>query len=373
VCCNLSNPQRDGLETAVILNHIKISQFRNLVDTQLSPSSVNVLAGKNGSGKTSVLEAIYYLGHGRSFRTVYGHHLINHQHDRFNLWAQIQDHERSCPLGVEKSKQEHKIKYDGESVRNSSVLARLLPIQVINPDVHRLLEDTPRYRRKFLDWGVFHVEHSYGTLWKRFHALLKQRNAALKKRWDYSLVKHWDAELIQVVSQIDDIKKAYSIRLEEIFKQYAQLFHVPVPNMAYYSGWPKDQTYEESLHQSWDQDLDSGFTRLGPHRSDLILKLGSYRAKDVVSRGQQKVIAILLKLAQVKLFVQSENRPIVLLMDDLASELDQTFTHAIIELLQTTHCQLFVTATETDKLEPLLCLPGSTMFHVEHGLVKEVV
>ena len=357
----------------MILSRLHIHQFRNLVDVQISPTNINILLGKNGSGKTSVLEAIYYLGHGRSFRTLYGHQLINRESDKFLLLSQVQTPERLSKLGVEKTKQENKIKQDGELVKNSSALARLIPIQIINPDVHRLLEDSPRYRRKFLDWGVFHVEHHYGTLWKKFHSLLKQRNAALKKKWDQALVKHWDKELAEVIASIHDMKQAYVVQLDQVFQQYAESMQLEIPSIGYYPGWPKEQSFEQALASAWNQDLDSGFTKFGPHRSDVILKIGSFRAKDFVSRGQQKVIAILLKLAQVKLFTRLDSRPIVLLIDDLASELDTVFTQHIIELLQETQCQLFITATDTSKLEPLLQCPGATMFHVEHGQIKEMV
>lgn len=355
----------------MIFEKIQVHQFRNLLDVDFNPNKVNVLIGDNGSGKTSLLEAIYYFGHGRSFRTAHSHKLINHEAKQFNLLAYLQN---NLKLGVEKNKQENKIKYDGEFIKNSSVLARLIPTQVINPDIHKLLEDSPRYRRKFIDWGVFHVKHPYGTLWKSFQQLLKQRNAALKKHWDQSLVKHWDTELISVVNQIHLLKQEYINQLQQVFCQYADsVTQIQSPSFNYYSGWPKDLSYEEALRSSWDQDKEAGFTRFGPHRADLILKVGVHRAKDIVSRGQQKLLAILLKLAQVKLYTQSETRPLVLLVDDLASELDTKFIGCIIELLEQSNTQLFVTATDTHKLEPLIQLLGSSMFHVEHGNIKEVV
>lgn len=355
----------------MILQQLNVHQFRNLMSVQIPLSRVNIFLGDNGSGKTSCLEAIYYLGHGRSFRTIHSHHLINHQSDKFNIFAQIHRDNQLSKLGIEKTRHENKIKCDGEFIKNSSSLARLLPIQIINPDIHKLLEDSPKYRRKFIDWGVFHVEHSYGTLWKSFHSLLKQRNAALRKRWDISVVKHWNKELVDVVNKIQRLKQNYVTQLELVFQEcVAEVDQLQNPNFSYYSGWPKDLSFEQALESSWEQDLESGFTRFGPHRSDLVLTFGKHRAKDVVSRGQQKVLAILLKLAQVRLYTKQGNKQLVLLVDDLASELDQNFTRSVIEILNLANCQLFVTATEENKIEHLMQLPGTTMFHVEHGEIK---
>jgi DNA replication and repair protein RecF len=351
------------------LSKLIVSQFRNinLAEIHFSPH-VNVIAGDNGSGKTSLLEAVYYLGHAKSFRTPHSTQLISHQEDEFVLYAEL-DHFKT--IGIKRSKTTEQIKLVKQLCQKKSELAKAMPIQIINPDVHKILEDSPRYRRRFLDWGVFHVEHSYWDQWRHYQTILKQRNAALKKQWEKKLVDSWNEELISTVAALTKIKTSYVAELQTELKSIPHdLIDLDI---AYQQGWPEAYTYTDSLQKSWELDRKTGFTKYGPHRSDLKITVKGVSAKDIVSRGQQKLLACVLKIAQVRLFRKTIGFSPLFLVDDIFSELDRTASRKVIHLLQETSSQLLITAIEQQPAMDVLQQEDMKMFHVEHGVFQEVI
>ena len=351
------------------ITRLTVSRFRNIQNAQLHFSpEVNTIVGDNGSGKTSLLEALYYLGHAKSFRTPHSTQLINLNDNEFVLYGELSN---SQTIGIQRGKSTEQIKIAKQLCQKKSELAKTLPIQIINPDVHKILEDSPRYRRRFLDWGVFHVEHSYWDLWRRFQIILKQRNAALKHHWDKKLIDSFSAELAQVVEAITTIKTDYVSALSEEINNLEH--NVTGLKLGYQRGWPEAWDYEESLRNSLELDSKTGFTKYGPHRSDLKITLNGTAAKDIVSRGQQKLLACLFKIAQVKLFYSRSGYSPLFLVDDLISELDRQSASQVIRWLVDTHSQLVITSIEP--LPLLTVIPGRAikMFHVEHGGFEEVV
>ncbi len=351
------------------LSKLIVSQFRNINNAEMNFSpNVNVVVGNNGSGKTSLLEAVYYLGHAKSFRTPHSTHLITHQSKEFVLYAEL-DHLQT--IGIKRSKTAEQIKIAKQPCQKKSELVKTLPIQIINPDVHKILEDSPRYRRRFLDWGVFHVEHSYWDHWRHYQAILKQRNAALKKQWDKKLIESWNVELIATVTAITKIKSAYVAALRTELESIALEF--PGLHIDYQRGWPETDTYEDSLYKSSEWDRKTGFTKFGPHRSDLKITVNGVDAKDIVSRGQQKFLACVLKIAQVILFRKAIGYSPLFLVDDLFSELDKSASRKVIHMLQNTSSQLLITTIEPQPAREVGEHENMKMFHVEHGVFQEVI
>jgi len=277
------------------LSKLIVSQFRNINQAEIQFSAhVNLVVGDNGSGKTSLLEAIYYLGHAKSFRTPHSTQLIKLHEKEFVLFAELG---QLLTIGIQRSKTNQQIKISKQGCQKKSELAKALPIQIINPDVHKILEDSPRYRRRFLDWGVFHVEHSYWDYWRRYQTILKQRNAALKNHWDKKLIDSWNEELVHTVAAITQIKSKYVAALQTELETMSHGFSGLEIN--YHCGWPEDLNFEDSLIKSWDQDRKTGFTKYGPHRSDLKITVRGIAAKDMVSRGQQKLRELLSPLLEI--------------------------------------------------------------------------
>jgi len=326
------------------LGRVQVTDFRSLhsANFQLDPA-FTLITGPNASGKTSVLESIYLLGRGRSFRTRQLQHLIRHGTERFVVFGEVTDASgHRVPVGVEGSATGIRAKIAGEKPSSLAELAVALPVQIIDPDVHRLIEEGPSRRRRFLDWGVFHVEQSFVADWQRYQLVLRQRNAALKSRQPRGVVGVWDAELIRYGERLTGARTRYVETLAQAANPIAhQLLGLSL-SLVYRAGWSKDRSLAEALAHSWNHDQELGATQVGPHRAELSIRLEGAPVKDRISRGQQKLLAASLLVAQVKLFPPSGVQP-TLLLDDPAAELDEHRLATLIgEVLQQA-AQLVVT------------------------------
>lgn len=356
------------------ITQLDIHQVRNLSEVKIKPSKrCNYIYGANASGKTSVLEAIYLLSIARSFRTTHIKHVISYDQPTLRVFARIENsNKESTPIGLERSSQKTRIRINAQDVKQVSELSSLLPVQIINPDVHKLLEQGPKYRRQFIDWGVFHVEQSFLQAWQQYYRVLKQRNATLRRKQDKKSITLWDEQLIQYAKMITLSREDYLLGFLPIFNKYVEKLMGLSVSIRYQRGWNSEQSFTETLENSFQKDILKGFTSFGPHRADLeISHLGNF-VQNSFSRGQQKLLVCAMRLAQISHLKQETNQQSILLVDDLAAELDIDHRQNLIDLLIDTQAQLFVTATE----ENSFVLPPeieSKMFHVEHGVLKEVV
>ena len=356
------------------LTQLDIRQVRNLNDVNIKPGKkCNYIFGSNASGKTSLLEAIYLLSVARSFRTTHIKHVISHDNPSLQIFARIQtENNETTALGLERSVKKTRIRINGADVKQVSELSSLLPVQIINPDVHKLLEQGPKYRRQFIDWGVFHVEHSFLQAWQSYYRVLKQRNAALRKKLDKKAITLWDDQLIQHAKTITLSRENYLLGFVSIFNNYVKKLMGLCVEIHYQRGWNNELSFTQSLDNSFEKDSYKSFTSLGPHRADLQISYNGILVQNCFSRGQQKLLVCAMRLAQISYLKQQTDQQSVVLVDDLAAELDVEHRQNLIELLIDTQAQLFVTATE----QTSFVLPPEIefkMFHVEHGIVKEVV
>ncbi|MES1929242.1 recombination protein F [Salinisphaera dokdonensis CL-ES53] len=352
------------------LTRLRLHDFRCFEQVEIVPSATtNVITGDNASGKTSLLEAIFFLGRGQSFRQSGPRPAIRRGANAFTLNAEIGVPDGlSHRLGIHRDKRGIAYRRDGENATTRLDLINTLPLQMIDPNVHRLLEQGPRYRRHFMDWGVFHVEHTFFPAWRRYRRALRQRNRALKSRWPKKDVIAWDAELVRNAELVDASRRAYIDYLYAGLPAQAQrlLGGEPV-TLEYESGWRGDDGFGHALAANLDQDLRAGFTQQGPHRSDLRVSVASTKARDWVSRGQQKILTTALLLVQAELLYQRRGIRPVLLIDDMAAELGARYREVLAEEIARIGGQSFITF-----LEPSLvpqALSDAAMFHVEHGAV----
>lgn len=359
-----------------MIQQLSIADIRNISSVSIKPSpSVNVLYGLNGSGKTSVLEAIHILGVARSFRTSRIKPVINCDTAACTVFARIGVTSGSIPVGVSRNLRDEalQIRVSGESLKSTSELARLLPLQVINPDAFRLLEGSPKMRRKFIDWGVFYMgHHDFFPLWKRMKKALKQRNSLLRHgRIDCSELTSWNIEFEKAANAIDVLRRDYVQRLTPVFNNVlSELTKLENLTLQYYRGWDKEQSLNEVLVSGLVRDAQSGYTYSGPQRADLRIRNGLVSAVDTLSRGQIKLVVCALKLAQGFLYKELSGKQCVFLVDDLPSELDIPHRLALCQLFQKMNCQTFITCIEKDALENCW-LPETEvkMFHVKHGKI----
>ncbi len=303
----------------------------------------NLFYGANGSGKTSLLEAIYVLSSGHSFRTREISPLVTFDADALTVFARTISDET---VSIQKSLSGPTVvKLNGQSCYNSSELARFLPCQVFYQDIFQIIDAGPSVRRTLLDWGLFHVEQSYHSLWKNYRMVLKQRNALLRQRANRTHFIPWDKQLVELGHQLDEMRASY-------FKKWEALFHKILPQLtdipcqiSYFKGWDKKgvgKSLEDVLDEQFDSDLQRQFTHSGAHQADVYFDLSTKKAKLLLSRGQQKIVLIALKLAQADL-VKKER---IYLLDDMAAELDAEHLHRLIKRLAVVDGQLFVTAMD---------------------------
>ncbi|WP_455209346.1 DNA replication/repair protein RecF [Kaarinaea lacus] len=357
------------------IEEIAINNFRNLVHVRLFPSpSVNLIVGKNGSGKTSLLETIYYLGTTRSFRTPHSNYLITEGALEFTLFSKLRKSDVSIGVGIARDKHQIKIRVANHTIKNASQLAELLPVQLINPDVHKLMEDGPRHRRRFVEWGVFHVKPTYHSIWQQCTHILKQRNAALKQSVSSTELSYWDDTLSEFADQINEVRREYLQQLQVCLDGLlTRIPELPGITIELEQGWPDHKTLKESLRDSRHTDLRKGFTHYGPHRADLKIMSGNYRAKDVVSRGQQKLVTALMKIAQLKCLLEArQGSEPVLLVDDLPAELDKDFRQLLLHEISKLSIQCFITGTELTSLPVEGLASDLRVFHVEHGCIDSI-
>ena len=354
------------------LYSIEIHHFRNLhhVDIQLD-ARLNVISGVNAAGKTSLLESLFYLSYGRSFRSSQTRDLINYNEDFFRLVAKIQTSHAESIVGIQKSTKDQIIRVDKQDINRISDLASLLPVVSLHPDSHQLISSGPEFRRQYIDWGVFHVEHSFIQNWKMYRKALSQRNAALRHQQPDKMCMLWDQALVESANLIESSRCKYLSQLNILLEKNADfLFPDNKVSLEYRRGWTEELNYQDYISSTLSRDKDKGYTQAGPHRADIKIKLDGKSAQTSISRGQQKKLVALLKLAQLELFIQSTGRTCVLLYDDLPAELDVLNRSRLMELLSDMNVQLFVSTIELDQLNTS-SWNSSKMFHVEHGIVTE--
>lgn len=358
------------------VSRLAVSNFRNIVaaDLQLAPA-VNLFCGENGSGKTSLLEAVHMLGTGRSFRSRQSQGVIQYGKEALTAFARLGS---GSTLGVEKRRDgQGRIRINQSAAESSSQLAASLPLQVINSESFSALDGGPGVRRQLLDWTVFHVEHSFALHWKSYQGALKQRNALLRRgKIDSNLLAPWERQLTQSGQVVDTLRRTVFERLYRLFLE--RLGDLPEAvfgdlDIHYRSGWKKDLGLAEALQLAREGDAAQGFTRVGPHRADIRFVIHGEPAHAVLSRGQQKMAVCALRTAMAST-VEGNQRP-VFLVDDLPSELDRTNQALFARWVSSCASQVLVTGIDhQETARPWRALPSPwcepKMFHVEHGEVS---
>jgi DNA replication and repair protein RecF len=356
------------------LQKLDIYFLRNIHKSSIAPSpNINLITGENGSGKSSLLEAIFILGRARSFRTANIKQVI--QFDKPELIVSGQSKQNSAQvfhLGIQFNGKGCEIRLNQENSCKSE-LAYSLPVLLIDPKSYLLLDGGPQIRREFIDWGVFNYQDDFLSCWRKFKKVLQQRNSLLKSKQTNQL-NVWNTELVEYGTIVSKYRKQYLERLEPVFFEICSFFlDFKNVELKYISGWDQTDSFLTALNNDLSKDLRYGFTHSGPHRCDVSVLLGGRLAKNVVSRGQLKLLMLSLKLAQVKLINTEKNNSVCVLIDDLTAELDLCNKAKLLDYLSGLDCQVFMSTTELINFGDLTELENYKVFHVEHGEISEVI
>jgi DNA replication and repair protein RecF len=329
----------------------------------------NFVFGPNGAGKTSLLEAVHVLGRGRSFRIRTNAGLIERGAEEFQVRGRLGSEGRAeRRLAVRFGRADGlDVAIDGVHGRRTSELAALLPVHVLEPGMHSLIGEGPSQRRRFLDWGVFHVEPAYLDAWRDYRRALGQRNAALKAGGRGQGLAAWNAQLLATGRRVDAARARYVARWQPQAAAVARRLAGLEVTIEFDRGGYSGEGFGEALAASEARDRRIGVTHVGPHRADLRLKIGGGQVRDAASRGQQKLIAAALILAQVAEHVALRPDSGVLLVDDPAAELDAGALARLVVELERLQTQMLVTGIARGALEPL---GDANVFHVEQGVVE---
>ncbi|RUL75360.1 DNA replication/repair protein RecF [Dyella choica] len=351
------------------LERLHLQRLRCISDASLAfAPGFNVLVGANGAGKTSVLEAAFLLSHGRSFRSGAREALLQRGGGGLNIFSSVA-HEGGAVhrLGLGREGSRWEARLDGQGVTVGELI-RECAVVCFEPGSHALIAGGAEERRRFLDWGVFHVEQEFLVTWRRYQRALKQRNSLLRagSPADDALFGPWEAELARTGTLIDQWRRAYLDALLPFLREQAALLlpELGAIDLRYRKGWSEDEDLAAVLAAQRYRDQGRGHTNSGAHRADWSVSFQLAPQREHLSRGQEKLTALICVLAQAWLDAGKRGEWPIVCLDDLASELDLAHQAAVVGSLERTPAQVLVTGTELPQV--LASLPIK-MFHVEQG------
>lgn len=348
---------------------VRVSNLRCLARLDYEPDpNWNLICGPNGSGKTSVLECFSLASMGKSFLTNRAGDIVRRASDGLAVKAKVNRFEQSqLSVSVEKKKGCTKIALNGQAVLSASELARHVPILVINSGSPNLLTASPSNRRALIDRTLFHVEPSFAANWHGYRQALLQRNSILRRSGTEDEARYWNKQLAGFGESIN------SERVRVVAAINSALSDHPVRGLGslvfgYKPGWNPALPLVDELEKSWKQDLLAGYTRVGVQRADMSLSNGDGKSvAKMLSRGQGKAIICAAITGLANVLAQRTRTAPVMLVDDLAAELDDHLRESIVDMINDVGGQKIYTAIKPAHLPEIADLAGS-VFHVEQHL-----
>lgn len=356
------------------LTHLKAEKVRILKEVEISPcQGINMITGSNGSGKTSLLESIFLLGVGKSFRSRRIQEVINKQADSLLLTGRYSvDGQSETRVGLQRSCREHQIRINGQEKTRFTDLAKVKPIACITPDSHYEFFGGSKARRNTLDWALFHVEQKFLTIWREYYRVLRQRNALLRHpNVNRQELGTWTLKLAEHGARLQSMRAgfvgAWNTALDDITPLLVDHDTIRIELS---QGWRSEHNLQDALDRNLESDINRGNTQTGPHRADLKISLNDHPASEFASQGQKKALMFTLRLAQIALVFKSAESAPILLIDDLTAELDEAHRERTLDALVNMGVQTFVSTVEAKGLGAEKW-QNRREFHVEQGIVTE--
>jgi DNA replication and repair protein RecF len=352
---------------------LRIQGVRCVDDAELALApGLNLFVGANGAGKTSVLEAAYLLSHGRTFRSGPRDVLVQRGARAMHVYGELRGNDgRLQRLGLGRDGTRWQVRIDGGTAAGLGELVRRCAVVCFEPGSHALIAGPADERRRFLDWGVFHVEQDFLAVWRRYQRALKQRNALLRGDQSSAPAQYrpWERELDEAAGQIDAWRVGYMEALRERLREVSRALLPELGELSldYRRGWDATRPLADELEASRPGDMARGHTTVGVHRADWVPAFIAAPQREHLSRGQEKLCALACVLSQAGLYARHHGDWPVVCLDDLASELDPAHQHAVVAQLVADGAQVLVTGTE---LSDAFAGHATTVFHVEQGRVQ---
>jgi len=350
--------------------------FRNIEQSKTHlHDNLNFVIGDNGSGKSSLLESIFFLGHGKSFRTTKVEHLVAHDQSQFVV--SIKD-DLDTQIGISRDliSNQTEIKINGQRFTKLSELAKNIAVQIITPESFKLFFGGPKERRKFIDLGLFHVEHSFSKEWKEFSRILKQRNACLRSGFGIEKMKYWDQAFCEHSNRVAELRFNYVEQFREELSTWIKLLLPHIKDsieLQYLQGWKQNTPLEEVIKNNRERELALGYSSSGTHKFDVRFNMNKSPVETQLSRGQQKLFLLALTFTQLKLIEKVKRVKPILLIDDVGAELDSNSRELLNIAIEQLNCQVIITAIDKSAVLPLVPINNNyKMFHVKHGKIFEM-
>ncbi len=358
----------------MILTRLQVRQLRCLADVELLPvAGLNVLIGGNGAGKSSLIEAVHLLGYGRSFRGRVADGLIRRDAAHLEVYAEWLDAVgASHRAGLRHAGSRWEARLDGEPAPSLTELCARIAVVTFEPGSHDLIAGGAEHRRRYLDWGLFHVEPEFLPQWRRYMRALKQRNALLKSGPRPNALAPWDQELAEAGERLTRLRQDYLDRLEPTLATEAEVFLAELgpASLHFRPGWKRDElALADALLLARERDITLGYTSTGPHRADWRVAFAGLPGGEDLSRGQEKLTALACILGQARDFADRTGEWPLVCLDDLASELDPAHQARVLARVQASGAQVLLTGTHLPEVLARLALPFY-LFHVEQGKVQ---
>lgn len=350
------------------LERLWIRGLRNIqeVNIELHPRC-NVFVGENGSGKTSLLESVYLLSRGKSFRSHRTQPLIQFEQSELTVFGKTADEQRI--LIVKSIKGHTKVVLNDRKCERVSELAKLLPCQLFHQDLFQIIDATPQIRRRLLDWGLFYLHQDYAQIYRDFQRVLHQRNQVLRQKGTIPELRAWNASFVDLAEKLDVYRQSYAQQLHEGLQQTIAVLNPALEcHLVYQSGWDRQKSLADILIEQEAFDRKMGYTHAGPHHADLSFLSEHGKGKWEWSRGQQKLILILLKIAQSQIF----KRECIFLFDDLQAELDKMRLNILYQQIRYLPGQSIFTALD-DSAKHLPVFADSRWFYLHQGHIEKII
>lgn len=359
----------------MVLTELQIRRLRCLADVRLElDPGLNLILGANGAGKTSIIEAVHLLGYGRSFRGRASEGLLQTGAVNLEVYAEWLDGQNQAHrAGLRHAGQSWEARLDAAAVQSLTELCAQIAVLTFEPGSHALIADGAEHRRRYLDWGLFHVEQNFLALWRRYARALKQRNALLKTGPSLAALAPWDRELGEAGEALSGLRQAYLQQLEPFLEAEAESFlsELGGPLLEYRPGWKRAElSLADSLLLNRERDLAAGHTTVGPHRADWRIAFSRLPGGEALSRGQEKLTALVCILGQARHLAALRGHWPVLCLDDLASELDAAHQDRVLDTVVGSGAQVLLTGTQRPRPNAQAVARGFAVFHVEHGAVR---